>query len=106
MPNNLTYAESERFSPTTEEMMNRLRNEINDWLEQVQPLERIIERFYDVNTGEAFPYEPTSMELEDYEFYLRRRNPSCKSMFPIAIGNMGLRFQAIIAKNMASLGIE
>ena len=60
MPNNPTYAESERFSPTTDEMNNRLRCVVG-------------ERVYDIRYNEAFPYLPipvlwTEEDLLRYEF--------------------------------------
>ena len=93
MPNNPTYAESERFSPTTDEMNNRLRY-------------AVVERVYDIRYNEAFPYLPTEMELNDYEVYLRRKDPSCKSPFPIAIGKLAERFLVMINEGIAELSIE
>ncbi|MBP5694817.1 MAG: hypothetical protein J6X03_05225 [Bacilli bacterium] len=101
MPNNPTYAESERFSPTTEEMDNCL-HEIQVSRNRYDSVERV----YDIRYQESFPYIPTYMELEDYDFYLRRRNPSCYNPFPIAIGNLADRFINIINNNLALLSIE
>ena len=53
-----------------------------------------------------FPYQPLEQELEDYDFYLRRRNPSCRNDFPIAIGKLAERFLNIINTNLAEIGIQ
>ena len=93
MPNNPTYVESERFSPTVDEMNNRLRCVVG-------------ERVYDFRYNEAFPYLPTEMELNDYDYYSRIRNPSCYNPFPIAIGHLRDRFLNIINANLREIGIE
>ena len=53
-----------------------------------------------------FPYQPSEQELNDYDFYLRRRDPSCRNEFPIAIGHLKERFLNIINANLREMGIE
>ena len=55
---------------------------------------------------ERFPYIPSQLELDDYEVYLRRKDPSCKSPFPIAIGKLAERFLVMINEGIAELSIE